>query len=66
LAVLKSGDMTPEEVVSLCVKAWRNTYLNPSYIIRMLWKTKSWRQLKLLFRGVRVVVKTHIGGLKDD
>jgi radical SAM superfamily enzyme YgiQ (UPF0313 family) len=64
--VLKSGDMMPGEVVDLCVKAWRNMYLNPAYIIRMLWRIKSWRQLKLLLRGVRAVVRTHIGGLKND
>lgn len=64
--VLKSGDMTPEEVVDLCAKAWKRLYFNPSYIMTRIGRIRSWNHLKLLFRGARVVIKAHIGGLKSD
>jgi len=60
--VLKTGDMTPEEVVDLFVKAWRDLYFSPSYMARQIWGLRSWRHLKLLVRGAKAVVRAHLAG----
>lgn len=62
--VLKSVNMASEEVLELCVRAWRSVYFSPLYIARRIWGVRSWRHIKLLLRGTKVVMRAHIGGLE--
>lgn len=58
--VLKTPDMTPQEVMSLCRKTYR-TFLSPRYIINNLKKIKSANDVSYNFRGLKAIV----GHLKD-
>ena len=62
--VLKSGDMSPEEVVEFCERAWRSIYFDPKFVLRHLAKVRSMNDLKLLFRGMRSVLQVHVAGLE--
>jgi len=63
--VFKSGDMSPDEVVDLCAKAWKRLYFSPSYMMMRMRGIRSWNHLRVLFRGARAVIKAHIDGLKE-
>lgn len=62
--VLKAGDMEPEEVVELCERAWKLIYFDPRFVLRHLARVRSVSDLKLLLRGMKAVVRVHIGGLE--
>jgi len=58
--VLKSDDMSPEEVKQLCDETYK-LFLSPKYVLRRLLSTRSLEDLKFSFRGARRV----IGHIKD-
>jgi hypothetical protein len=58
--VLKSADMSPDEVKQLCDETHR-LFLSPRYVLRRLLSIRSFEDLKFTFRGVRKV----IGHIKD-
>lgn len=58
--VLKSGDMSPEEVKQLCDETYK-LFLSRKYVLRRLLSIRSFEDLRFAFRGVRRV----IGHIKD-
>lgn len=58
--VLKSADMSPEEVKRLCDETYR-LFLSPKYVLRRMLSIRSFEDLKFSFRGARKV----IGHIKD-
>jgi len=58
--VLKSGDMSPEEVKQLCDKTYK-LFLSRKYVLRRLLSIRSFEDLRFAFRGARRVV----GHIKD-
>ena len=58
--VLKTPDMTPEEVVGMCQGLYK-AFLTPRFVCRRLMNTHSWEDLDYLIRGAKAV----IGHLKD-
>ncbi len=53
--VLKTPDMSPEEVVEICNSIYR-AFLTPRYILRYLLSIRSFADLKFIARGTRAVV----------
>ena len=58
--VLKSADMSPEEVKRMCDETYK-LFLSPRYVLRRLLSIRSFEDLKFGFRGVRRV----IGHIRD-
>lgn len=58
--ILKSGDMSPEEVKRLCDETYR-LFLSPKYVLKKMLSIRSFEDLKFSFRGARKV----IGHIKD-
>jgi len=58
--ILKSADMSPEEVKRLCDETYR-LFLSPKYVLRRLLSIRSFGDVKFSFRGARKV----IGHLND-
>jgi len=58
--VLKSGDMSPEEVKWLCDETY-NLFLSPKYVLRRLLSIRSFGDVKFSFRGARKI----LGHIKD-
>ena len=58
--VLKSADMSPEEVKRMCDETYK-LFLSPRYVLRRLLSIRSFEDLKFGFRGVRKV----IGHIRD-
>jgi radical SAM superfamily enzyme YgiQ (UPF0313 family) len=58
--VLKSGDMSPEEVKQLCDETYK-LFLSRKYVLRRLLSIRSFEDLRFAFRGARKV----IGHIKD-
>jgi radical SAM superfamily enzyme YgiQ (UPF0313 family) len=58
--VLKSGDMSPEDVKHLCDETYK-LFLSRKYVLRRLQSIRSFEDLRFAFRGVRRV----IGHIKD-
>jgi len=58
--VLKSGDMSPEEVKELCDETYK-LFLSSKYVLRRIFSIRSFEDLKFTFRGVRKVM----GHVKD-
>jgi len=58
--VMRSLDMSPEEVKELCDETYR-LFLSPKYALRRILSLRSLEDLKFSFRGVRKV----IGHIKD-
>ena len=58
--LLKSADMTPEEVKQLCDETYK-LFLSPRYVMRRLLSIRSFQDFKFTFRGARKV----IGHIKD-
>jgi len=58
--VLKSGDMSPEEVKRLCDETY-NLFLSPKYVLRRLLSIRSFGDVKFSFRGARKI----LGHIKD-
>ncbi|MBN1842119.1 MAG: radical SAM protein [Deltaproteobacteria bacterium] len=59
-AVLKTPDMTPEEVTHMCQGVYRS-FLAPRFILRQIMNARSWEDVEYLLRGVKAVV----GHLRD-
>jgi len=58
--VLKSVDMSPDEVKRLCDEAYR-LFLSPKYVLRKLVSIRSFEDLEFVFKGTKKV----FGHLKD-
>jgi len=58
--VMKSLDMSPEEVKELCDETYK-LFMSPKYALRRLMSMRSFEDLKFSFRGARKV----IGHIKD-
>ena len=58
--VMKSLDMSPEEVKRLCDETYK-LFMSPKYALRRLMSIRSFEDLKFAFRGTRKV----IGHIKD-
>jgi anaerobic magnesium-protoporphyrin IX monomethyl ester cyclase len=58
--VLKSGDMSPEEVKQLCDETYK-LFLSPTYVLRRFLSIRSLADLKFSLRGVRKI----IGHIRD-
>jgi len=58
--VLKSADMTPQEVKQLCDETYK-LFLSPKYVLRRILSVRSFEDLKFTFRGARKVM----GHIKD-
>ena len=58
--VLKSGDMSPEDVKQLCDETYK-LFLSRKYVLRRLLSIRSFEDLRFAFRGARRV----IGHIKD-
>jgi len=58
--VLKSADMTPQEVKQLCDDTYK-LFLSPKYVLRKILSVRSFEDLKFTFRGARRVM----GHIKD-
>jgi len=58
--VLKSGDMSPEEVKQLCDETYK-LFLSPKYVLRRMLSIRSFEDFKFTFRGARKVM----GHVKD-
>lgn len=58
--VLKSGDMSPEEVKGLCDETYK-LFLSPKYVLRRLLSIRSFGDLKFSFRGARKI----LGHIRD-
>jgi len=58
--ILKSDNVSPEEVKRLCDETYR-LFLSPKYVLRRLLSIQSFKDLKFTFRGARKV----IGHIKD-
>jgi len=58
--VLKSGDMSPEEVKQLCDETYK-LFFSPQYVLRRLLSVRSFGDLKFSFRGARKI----LGHVKD-
>lgn len=52
--VLKMPDMEPEEVVRLCGDIYK-TFLTPKFVLRNIWKIRSWEDASYLLRGAKAV-----------
>jgi len=62
--VLRTEGMLPDDVVRLCEEAWKSIYFDCHFIWRQIFKIRSLSQLKLLYRGGKSVMATHVAGLK--
>jgi len=58
--VLKSADITPEEVKQLCDETYK-LFLSPKYVLKRILSIRSFEDLKFTFRGARKVM----GHVKD-
>jgi radical SAM superfamily enzyme YgiQ (UPF0313 family) len=58
--VLKSADMSPEEVKRLCDETYK-LFLSPKYVLRRLLSIRSFEDLKFTFRGASKV----LGHIRD-
>jgi radical SAM superfamily enzyme YgiQ (UPF0313 family) len=58
--VMKTPDMTPEEVMQLCDEIYK-VFLSPKYIFRQLIRVRSWRDLRYTFKGALKIM----GHVKD-
>jgi len=58
--VLKSSDMSPEEVKRLCDETYK-LFLSPRYVLRRMLSIRSFGDLRFAFRGARKV----LGHIKD-
>jgi len=58
--VLKSGDMSPEEVKQLCDETYK-LFFSPKYVFRRMLSIRSLGDLKFSFRGARKI----LGHIKD-
>ena len=52
--VFRNREMSPEEVMAICRRIY-GTFLSPRYMIRHLFRVRSFSDLGYLFRGVRAV-----------
>src|SRR3989338_2695193 len=59
--ILKTPDMAPEKVMSICDSIYSKIFLSPRYIIRHLSKMRSMDDIKYTLNGVKAV----IGHMKD-
>ena len=53
--VLRSGDMSPEEVKRLCDETYK-LFLSPKYVLRRLLSIRSFGDLQFSFRGARKIL----------
>jgi radical SAM superfamily enzyme YgiQ (UPF0313 family) len=58
--LLKSDDMSPEEVKQLCDETYR-LFLSPKYVLRRLLSIRSFADLEFSFRGARKI----LGHIRD-
>lgn len=59
--ILKTPDMTPEEVMTICNSIYSKIFLSPKYVIRHLSKIKSIDDIKYTLKGLKAV----LGHIKD-
>lgn len=60
LPTLKNYNLTSEEIVQLCKKAWISIYLSPSFILRKLSKLTKISILKWYIRGIKSIFIGHL------
>jgi radical SAM superfamily enzyme YgiQ (UPF0313 family) len=60
--LFKHGEMTPEIVEQMHKQAYKEFYSRPSFILRRLWRTRSWLELKNQIKGAGAILG--IGGKK--
>lgn len=58
--VLKTPDMSSEEVTEICNKLYK-VFLSPNYVLRRFAKVRSWEDIMVIFRGFKAVT----GHIKD-
>ena len=58
--VMKTPDMSPEEVMALCDQVYK-VFLTPQYLIRQLGRMRSFRDVKYSVKGMAKV----LGHVKD-
>lgn len=61
MPILKTPDMTSEEIMKICDSIYSKIFLSPRYVIRHLKKIKSLDDVKYTLRGVKAV----FGHIKD-
>jgi len=60
--LFKHGSLTPELVERMHKLAYTEFYSRPSFILRRLWKTRSWLELKNQIKGAGAIFR--MGGDK--
>jgi hypothetical protein len=53
--VLKTLDMKPEEIMKICDDIYK-IFLSPKYMVKQLIRTRSWKDVKYLTRGVMKII----------